>query len=72
MFFGLSDFFVETNRDFVRQLSSRKIDYEYHETAGEHSWEYWDRALQPMLRAMARTLSVSAVAEKECPFPPRI
>jgi putative tributyrin esterase len=61
---GWSDFFVETNRDFVRQLSSRKIAYEYHETAGEHSWEYWDRALQPMLRAMARTLSVSAVAEK--------
>ena len=54
---GTSDYFLATNREFVSQLSSRKIPYEYHETAGGHTWEYWDAAVQPMLRAMERTLS---------------
>jgi putative tributyrin esterase len=53
---GTSDFFLDTNRAFVQQLSSRKIPYEFHETAGGHTWEYWDRALQPMLKAIARSV----------------
>lgn len=53
---GTGDFFSDTNRAFVRQLSSRKIAYEYHETPGEHTWEYWDKALQPMLQAVERTV----------------
>ena len=56
---GTSDFFLATNRAFVRELSSRKIPYEYHEAAGDHNWEYWDRAVQPMLRAMERTMKGS-------------
>jgi putative tributyrin esterase len=62
---GTSDYFLETNRAFVRQLSLRKIPYEYHETAGGHTWEYWNAAVEPMLRAMERTLSVSLVG-KQC------
>lgn len=46
---GTEDFFLETNRALVMQLSSRKIAYEYHETPGGHTWEYWDRELQLML-----------------------
>ena len=53
---GTSDFFLATNRAFVEQLSSRNIPYEYHETAGGHTWEYWDRSLEPMLKAV--TLAV--------------
>jgi S-formylglutathione hydrolase FrmB len=56
---GTSDFFLQTNRAFVQQLSSRKIAYEYHETAGGHAWDYWDRALPPLLKAVERTLSDS-------------
>lgn len=59
---GTSDYFLQTNREFVSQLSSRKIAYEFHETAGGHTWEYWDAAVQPMLRAMERTLSASPAA----------
>jgi len=44
---GTADFFLDTNRVFVRELSSRKIAYEYHETSGAHAREYWDSALQP-------------------------
>jgi putative tributyrin esterase len=49
---GTADFFLETNREFARQLSSRNLGYEYHETAGGHSWEYWDGALKPLLTAI--------------------
>jgi putative tributyrin esterase len=49
---GTGDSFLETNRAFVRQLSARNFRYEYHETPGSHTWEYWDAALKPILRAI--------------------
>lgn len=54
---GTEDFFLDTNRALVRKLSSLKIPYEYHETPGNHTWEYWDGALEPMLQAVARVIS---------------
>jgi putative tributyrin esterase len=57
---GTEDFFLETNRAFALQLASRKITYEYHETPGGHTWEYWDRALRPMLQALYRMVVESA------------
>jgi S-formylglutathione hydrolase FrmB len=63
---GDADFFLEANRAFVRLLSSRKIVYEFHETLGEHAWEYWDASLRPMLRAVER-----AVGESGTPSRPR-
>lgn len=54
---GTDDFFVDTNRAFVLQLSSRKLAYEYHETPGGHSWEYWDTMLDPMLQALEQILN---------------
>ena len=56
---GTEDSFLDTNRAFVLQLASRKIAYEYHETPGGHTWDYWDGALQPMLEAARRVLSAS-------------
>jgi S-formylglutathione hydrolase FrmB len=53
---GTADFFVETNRALVIELSARKIAYEYHETPGGHTWEYWDRELQPMLQVIDGTV----------------
>src|SRR5215472_4454757 len=54
---GTADFFLDTNRTFAIQISARKIAYEYHETPGEHDWEYWDKELLPMLQAVERTVS---------------
>jgi putative tributyrin esterase len=51
---GTEDFFLGTNRALAAQLSSQKVPYEYHETAGGHTWEYWDSALNPMLQAAAK------------------
>jgi S-formylglutathione hydrolase FrmB len=53
---GTADFFLDTNRALAAQLSSQKIVYEYHETAGGHAWEFWDSALSAMLQATARHL----------------
>jgi putative tributyrin esterase len=54
---GSTDFFLETNRAFIHQLSSRNMSYEYHETPGGHGWEYWDRALQPLLQSVEDKLN---------------
>jgi putative tributyrin esterase len=51
---GTGDFFLDTNRALAQQLSSRNLAYEYHETPGGHTWEYWDSALKPLLQAAGR------------------
>lgn len=61
---GSEDFFLDTNRDFVAQLSAQKMAYEYHETVGGHTWEYWDSAVGPMLRAVARHFESGAAPER--------
>jgi putative tributyrin esterase len=53
---GTADSFLDTNRALALELSSRKIAYEYHETPGGHTWEYWDTALKSMLEAMGHSL----------------
>jgi putative tributyrin esterase len=57
---GTADSFLDTNRAFVHQLSSRDLAYEYHETAGGHTWEYWDRELQPLLWEVDSVLGANA------------
>ena len=54
---GSADDFLQVNRDFAAQLSSRGAAYEYHETAGGHGWDYWDRSVPDLLRAAAGILS---------------
>ena len=49
---GTADFFLETNRALAAQLSAQRIAYEYHETPGDHTWEYWDSELAPLLKAV--------------------
>lgn len=56
---GSADSFLPVNRDFAAQLSARGALYEYHETAGGHAWDYWDRSVQDLLRAAAGVLSKS-------------
>jgi len=60
---GTEDFFLATNRALAAQLSSQKVPYEYHETAGGHTWEYWDSAVNPLLQAVARHFEAGATQE---------
>jgi|SRR5579863_5692653 len=53
---GAADSFLGTNRAFAQQLSSKELPYEYHETSGGHTWEYWDRELPSLLQAVEHAL----------------
>jgi len=41
---------VASHRSFADVLRARGIHYEYHETPGKHSWDYWAREIGPLLR----------------------
>jgi putative tributyrin esterase len=60
---GADDFFLSTNRAFTARLSNLKVPYEYHETPGGHTWEYWDSQLTPLLKAVERSLRHGSIAE---------
>jgi putative tributyrin esterase len=49
--------FVESNRKLVSKLSQRNLTYEYHETPGAHTWEYWDTRLPNMLAAVVKKIA---------------
>lgn len=57
---GTQDDFLAINREFVSSLPRRKIGYEYHETPGGHSWDYWDRSAQNLLHSLSKVLNLSA------------
>ena len=42
---GVDDFFVGVNRDLHQKLIDAKIPHDYIERPGQHSWQYWVRAL---------------------------
>lgn len=49
---GIQDplsYIVSGNREFRDSLYSSRFRYEYHETPGKHSWEYWNEALRAFL-----------------------
>ena len=62
---GTEDFFLDTNRAFAQQLSSKKLAHEYHENPGGHTWEYWDRELQPLLNAVMKQFEQGGVAKSK-------
>lgn len=62
---GTADFFLDTNRVLAAQLSSQKVPYEYHETAGGHTWEYWNSALNPMLQTVARQFESASAPDRK-------
>jgi S-formylglutathione hydrolase FrmB len=51
---GTSDPFLESNRRMAALLQKRGFAYEYHETAGGHGWDYWNRQIDPLLAFIVR------------------
>lgn len=50
---GSSDRFLESNRQFAALLQKKQAAYEYRETPGGHSWDYWDRQVRALLQLLA-------------------
>jgi len=54
---GASDPLAGSNRRFIASLAAHKILFEYHEQPGEHTWQFWDDALPPLLDAVAKRIA---------------
>ncbi|MDP2886002.1 MAG: alpha/beta hydrolase family protein [Ignavibacteria bacterium] len=48
--------FLPAHRAFTDLLRTYGAAYEYHETQGGHTWQFWDREIQPLLRRMREVL----------------
>lgn len=48
--------FLPRHREFTDSLRAYGAAYEYHETPGKHSWQFWDREIQPLLRRMRQIM----------------
>jgi S-formylglutathione hydrolase FrmB len=55
---GRRDFLVEDSREFHRELKAAGVPHEYHEHAGAHDWDYWDRHVRDALKFHCRNLGV--------------
>jgi S-formylglutathione hydrolase FrmB len=44
------------NRQLAHMMVDRKIPHEYRELPGDHSWSYWDRQIQEILRIAGQKL----------------
>ena len=56
---GTEDGLIDVNREMVAVLHKRKIAYEYHESAGAHTWDYWDRDVRVFLDVLARRVPIA-------------
>ena len=57
---GTEDFLIGNNRDFSALLLEKKVPHEYRQLPGGHSWPYWDRQVQEILRLAAQRLAAPA------------
>ena len=48
---------IGANREVVVALHQAGVAYEYHETAGAHSWDYWDRRIREFLPLLMKRLA---------------
>ena len=42
---GVDDFLIEPNRELHRRLVYNKVDHDYTERGGAHTWDYWENSL---------------------------
>ena len=42
---GVDDFLIEPNKELHRRLLYNKVEHDYTERPGAHTWEYWQNAL---------------------------
>jgi S-formylglutathione hydrolase FrmB len=48
---------IAANREVIAAVHKTGAAYEYHEVAGGHSWDYWDRRIREFLPVLMRRLS---------------
>lgn len=58
---GRADFLLKDSREYHRSLQKAGIPHEYHEYAGAHDWDYWDRHVQDALKFHGSHLGVKRI-----------
>jgi putative tributyrin esterase len=54
---GTTDFLLEDSRRAVAAISKAGLAYEYHEIAGAHAWDYWDRRIREFLPVLMKRMA---------------
>ena len=62
---GTEDGLVTSNRDLSALFIEKKIPHEFRELPGTHSWPYWDRQVQEILRLAVQKLAAPADDSKQ-------
>jgi len=62
---GTEDHLIDTNHDFISLLVRQKIPHSYSESAGAHTWQYWDEQIRNMLPLLVNRYFAVATADHE-------
>lgn len=54
---GTADGLIGSNRQVVEALGKSGAPYEYHEGAGGHTWDYWDRRIREFLPMLMKRMT---------------
>jgi len=60
---GTEDFLIEDNRNFAALLIEKKVPHEFRQLPGGHTWPYWDRQVQEVLKLAAGKLAAPGDAK---------
>jgi S-formylglutathione hydrolase FrmB len=55
---GRKDYLLADSREFHQELKAAGVRHEYHEHAGAHDWDYWDRHIRDALKFHCKNLGV--------------
>lgn len=54
---GTEDFLINDNRNFSALLIEKKVPHEFRQLPGGHTWPYWDRQVQEILKLASERLA---------------
>ena len=60
---GTEDFLIGDNRNFSALLIEKKVPHEFRQLPGGHTWPYWDKQVQEILKLAAERLAAPAEAK---------
>ncbi|KIC00082.1 esterase [Flavobacterium sp. KMS] len=58
---GVDDFLIEPNRELHRRLVYSKVDHDYTERPGAHTWEYWENSLPYHVLYFSKVLAKNGI-----------
>jgi S-formylglutathione hydrolase FrmB len=59
---GVNDFLIEPNRELHRRLVYSKVEHDYTERPGGHTWDYWQNSLPSHLLFFSKVLKANGTA----------